>query len=79
MGTADTADMDYYKLEIGQGSSPTSWTTFGSTHAQPVRGGLLETLQADAMPAGSYVIRLVVVKKDGNFGTPYQVPVVIGP
>ncbi|NET73901.1 MAG: hypothetical protein F6K62_24070 [Sphaerospermopsis sp. SIO1G2] len=77
IGTADTADMSYYKLEIGSGTNPSSWTTFGSTHSQPVQGGVLESLQASALPPGNYVIRLIVVKGDGNFDTPYQVPVII--
>ncbi|MCA9933249.1 MAG: transglycosylase domain-containing protein, partial [Anaerolineales bacterium] len=75
IGTAQF-DGGYYKLEIGNGRSPTAWTTFGSTHSEPVSNGILEQLQADALPAGDYVIRLVVVGNDGNFvGEPYYVPI----
>ena len=43
---------------------------------EPVSNGILEQLQADALPAGDYVIRLVVVGNDGNFvGEPYYVPI----
>lgn len=71
------ADVQYYKLEIGAGASPTSWITFGTTHSQPVAGGVLETLQAGALSPGDYVIRLIIVRNDGNFPTPYTVPVTV--
>ena len=72
------AEVQYFKLEIGVGSSPSTWTTFGTTHSQPVVNGVLEHLQADALPPGDYVIRLVVVRNDGNYPTPYSVPITIG-
>lgn len=81
MGTAqfDPAQVQYYKLEIGNGRSPTEWTTFGTTHSQPVVDGVLEQLHADALPAGDYVIRLILVGGDGNFvGSPHAVPITIG-
>ncbi len=79
MGTANfsPAEVQYYKLEIGVGASPTSWSTFGSTHSQPVLNGVLETLQADALAPGEYVIRLIIVRNDGNYPTPYSVPIII--
>jgi hypothetical protein len=81
MGTASfsSADVQYYKLEIGSGSSPTEWTTFGTTHSSPVNNGLLEQLHADALAPGAYVIRLVLVRTDGNFSNPYSVPITVGP
>ncbi|MGD2048987.1 MAG: transglycosylase domain-containing protein [Chloroflexota bacterium] len=81
VGTAnfDPAEIQYYKLEIGSGRSPTTWTTFGTTHAQSVVNGVLESLQANALPPGDYVIRLVLVRNDGNFPTPHSVPIIIVP
>ena len=81
MGTAqfDPARVQYYKLELGQGQNPTSWTTFGTTHSQPVVNGQLEQLQANALAPGPYVIRLILVGHDGNFvGPPHQVSIVVG-
>ncbi|MCL4869965.1 MAG: transglycosylase domain-containing protein [Anaerolineae bacterium] len=80
MGTASfsSAEVQYYKLEIGSGSSPTEWTTFGTTHSTPVNNGVLEQLHADALPPGPYVIRLVLVRTDGNFSNPHAVPITIG-
>jgi hypothetical protein len=80
MGTAqfDGGQVQYYKLEIGNGRNPTEWTTFGTTHSQPVVNGVLEQLHADALPTGDYVIRLILVGNDGNFiGTPHSVPITI--
>ena len=81
VGTANfsSADIQYYKLEIGSGSAPTSWTTFGTTHSGPVVNGVLETLYARDLPPGQYVIRLIVVQNDGNFPTPHSVPITIVP
>lgn len=70
-------EVQYYKLEIGSGASPTSWTTFGSTHRNSVTNGLLETLHAYSLPPGDYVIRLVIVRNDGNFPPPSTVPISI--
>jgi hypothetical protein len=81
VGTANfnTADIQYYKLEIGSGASPSSWTTFGSIHSSPVANGVLETLYARDLAPGQYVIRLIVVGNDGNFPSPYSVPITIVP
>lgn len=81
LGTANfnTADIQYYKLEIGSGASPTAWTTFGTTHSSPVANGVLETLYARDLAPGQYVIRLIVVGNDGNFPSPYSVPITIVP
>jgi penicillin-binding protein 1C len=77
MGTAafNPAEVQYYKIEIGAGSSPSSWSTFGTTHTQPVVNGVLETLHAEALAPGEYVIRLIIVRNDGNYPTPYVVPI----
>ncbi len=80
VGTArfDPGEYQYYKVEIGSGRAPESWTTLGTTHTEPVIDGLLEELHAYALPAGPYVLRLVVVRNDGNFPAPYAVPITIG-
>jgi membrane peptidoglycan carboxypeptidase len=80
VGTArfDPAEYQYYKVEIGSGRAPDTWTTLGATHGEPVVDGMLEELHAYALPAGPYVLRLVVVRNDGNFPAPYAVPITIG-
>ncbi|GAB4444550.1 MAG: hypothetical protein Kow00120_14280 [Anaerolineae bacterium] len=78
-GTAQfrTDEVQFYKIEIGQGVSPTQWVTLGETHGQPVVNGVLEYLHADALPTGDWVICLELVKWDGNFPTPSCVPIKI--
>ena len=77
VGTAsfDPADVQYYKVEIGHGLSPSTWTTLGTTHREPVSNGVLEELHADALPPGDYVLRLIIVRNDGNYPAPFTVPI----
>ncbi len=76
-----TADFDpnvvqFYKVELGipNGSGGTDWVTLGETHDTPVVNGTLETLHADALPPGDYLLRLIVVKDSNYVGEPYTVP-----
>jgi penicillin-binding protein 1C len=68
-GTADfdPQQIQFYKLEIGEGQSPQQWVTIGETHTTPVVNGELETLVAAAFEPGVYSLRLVVVQMDGNY------------
>ncbi|HZD11157.1 MAG TPA: transglycosylase domain-containing protein [Candidatus Binatia bacterium] len=79
VGTAnfDRSDVQFYKLEIGAGNNPSQWTTLGETHDAPVLNGVLEVLHAYALAPGPYVIRLVLVRQDGNYPPPETVPIVI--
>lgn len=77
MGTAefDPQKVQFYKLELGMGDlqSP-QWVTLGETSNTPVVNGTLETLHADALPPGDYLLRLIVVRWDGNYvGEPHTV------
>lgn len=75
----NSAEIEYFKVELGAGRQPMEWITLGSTHAGPVVDGTIETLDAPSLPAGDYIVRLVLVKKDGNFlDPPYSVPIRIG-
>lgn len=80
VGTADfdPQQVQFYKVEIGAGEAPQTWTTIGETHRAPVVNGQLETLLADAFEPGTYSLRLVVVTLDGNHvGEPHQITVSI--
>jgi hypothetical protein len=79
IGTAEfnPGQVDYYRVDIGAGTSPTEWLTIGDTHTKTVTHGELEFLHADALAPGPYVLRLVLVKSDGNFLEPYQVPIIV--
>lgn len=75
----DPGIVDYFKVEYGPGREPREWFTLGATHKGPVVNGILEVLDAPSLPPGPCVIRLVLVKRDGNFlGTPHSVPIEIG-
>ncbi len=78
-GTANAADFQYYKIEVGPGSNPRDheWTVVGQLHRSPVTGGVLETFNSGAYPAGTYTLRLVVVDQTGNYPTPCQVTLTV--
>jgi hypothetical protein len=77
-GTATHSEFQYYKIEVGQGSNPREWTVVGQLHRAPVNGGVLETFNANAYPAGTYTLRLVVVDQTGNYPEPCQVTITVG-
>jgi hypothetical protein len=75
-GTAVHEDFKFYKLEYGAGASPVNWSYFDGGES-PVRNGRLGTLNAGALPPGTYAIRVVVVDSTGNFPTPCETVIVI--
>lgn len=76
-GTATHSEFQYYKVEVGQGNNPREWTVVGQLHQAPVNGGVLETFNANAYPAGTYTLRLVVVDQTGNYPEPCRVTVTV--
>ena len=76
-GTANIPDFQYYKVEVGPGTQPKDheWIVVGQLHQAPVSGGVLETLNSDAYPPGTYTLRLVVVDQTGNYPEPCRVTV----
>jgi hypothetical protein len=75
-GTADHEDFKFYKLEYGIGSDPDSWSYFDGGES-PVHDSRLGTLNAGALPTGTYGIRVVVVDTTGNFPPPCKTVIVI--
>jgi hypothetical protein len=75
-GTAVHENFKFYKLEYGIGSNPGSWSYFDGGET-PVQDGRLGTLNAGALPPGSYGIRVVVVDTTGNFPQPCETLIVI--
>ncbi len=78
-GTANAADFQYYKVEVGTGSNPRDgeWTVVGRLHDSPVSGGVLETFNSGAYPSGTYTLRLVVVDQTGNYPEPCRVTITV--
>jgi len=78
-GTANIANFQYYKVEVGPGSNPkdNEWTVVGTLHESPVSGGVLETFNGSTYPAGTYSLRLVVVDQTGNYPEPCRVTITV--
>ncbi|KAA3657771.1 MAG: hypothetical protein DWQ04_27125, partial [Chloroflexi bacterium] len=80
MGTADFDPqvVEFYKIELGiREGDNVNWVTLGDTHNTPVVNGQLEMLHADALPPGSYYLRLIVVKDSNYVGEPHTIEVTI--
>jgi len=78
-GTANIANFQYYKVEVGPGANPKDqeWTVVGQLHQTPVTGGVLETFNSDAYPTGLYTLRLLVVDQTGNYPEPCRVTITV--
>ena len=77
IGTADHGQFQFYKVEYAQGEQPGAWHVINDVHRSPVHGGVLEQLNAGALPNGVYWVRLVVVDQSGNFPPPSSVRIAI--
>ena len=84
VGTADfrPEEVQFYKIELGfprEGEpNEMDWITLGETRNTPVINGQLELLFASSLPPGNYILRLILVRWDGNYvGEPHAVPIVI--
>ncbi|MBS1253092.1 MAG: Penicillin-binding protein 2D [Anaerolineales bacterium] len=80
IGTASFSpnDVSFYKVEFAPARAPLTWVTMGQTHSTPIVDGELEAWYAAGLEPGSYTLRLVLVKPDGNWAPPYEVPVRVG-
>jgi YbbR domain-containing protein len=65
----------YYKFEFRH-EGVSEWS-FLQRFEEPVADGVLGIWDTSNLSAGNYWFRLVVVKKDGNFIEPCQVPVIV--
>jgi hypothetical protein len=80
VGTAsfDPAEVEFYKVELGiPDGADIQWLTIGDTHNTPVVNGPLEYLQAEALPPGTYFLRLIVIRDSNYVGEPHTVQFVI--
>ncbi|NDJ85971.1 MAG: hypothetical protein GYB66_08805 [Chloroflexi bacterium] len=65
-GNARDPDLDYFRLEIGEGSTPSTWRQIGER--QTVGGGdiVLGTWDTNGVPDGLYTLRLTMVRTDAT-------------
>lgn len=76
-GTAAIDRFKFYKVELGIGNNPNTWSFLFSGES-PVHGGLLGQWDTGIVSAGEYTLRLVVVDETGNFPEPCRVTVKVG-
>ncbi len=74
-GTAARSDMQYWKVEY-RSDTGTTYTALNSSD-KAVTDGILARWSTKTVPNGIYFVRLVIVQKDGNFGTPCEIRVTI--
>ena len=72
-GTASDPQFGYYKFEFRKAGDE-NWR-FLVRFDRPVVNGVLMQWHLDTVPSGKYEVRLIVVKKDGNFLKPCEVTV----
>jgi hypothetical protein len=77
IGTANISDFQYYKIEVGSGENPTSWSIFSDIHRSRIAGGLLDIWDPSGYPPGVYKLRLIVVDNTGNYPLPCEVRVIV--
>jgi serine/threonine-protein kinase len=75
LGSANIDNFHYYKFEFRH-EEATEWS-FVEQFDEPVMDGHLGVWDTSTLPAGNYWVRLVVVKKDGNYPAPCEVPVTV--
>lgn len=72
---------EYYKVEI-QGGPFAEFVTLGDVNnwrnRSGVTDGVLESIMPNALPAGNYVVRLIVVQNGNWLQDPYAVPFTVG-
>jgi membrane carboxypeptidase/penicillin-binding protein PbpC len=74
-GRADGSDFESYRLDIGQGLDPRSWTQIGEEQRTPVGAGRLGIWDTSGL-SGAAIIRLSVIHQDGTVTTA-AVPVTV--
>ncbi len=77
-GTASAANFQFYKVEYGYGSTPTTWLSIGNgVYVVPVHNNVLAYWDTTLLPAGVYTLRLTLVYRDGNTAPPDLVTVTV--
>jgi membrane carboxypeptidase/penicillin-binding protein PbpC len=67
-GNAAGPGFDFYRLQVGKGLNPQTWTQIGTDTDQPVRDGELGDWDTDGL-SGLYALRLLVIRTDQRVDT----------
>jgi len=68
-GAASDENFKSFRLQYGEGNSPTEWKRFEAVRFEPVLNGHLGSVYTYGLNNGIYTIQLVVEDKAGNIGT----------
>lgn len=66
-GNAKIRDFQFYRLEYGEGLTPSGWVQIGPVHYNVVDNGLLETWDVSNLNSGLYMLQLSVVQQNNNY------------
>lgn len=78
IGTARLGpEFQFYKVMFASAARPDVWIDMGDVHPDERTDARLETWHTTALPDGTYYLRLMVVKKDGNHKETESIPVQI--
>jgi hypothetical protein len=75
-GEANILNFGQYKFEISGPSTNGSWVVVG-TYREAIPAGLLGVWDSTSLIPGDYTFRLVVMREDGTYLTPCEVPISI--
>jgi hypothetical protein len=67
VGSARLPEFEFYKLQYASSATPDLWIDIGDVQRQERTNASLGIWHTSALPDGAYYLRLVVVKKDGNY------------
>lgn len=75
-GEANILNFGQYKFEINGPSTEGAWAVVG-TYREAIPGGLLGVWDSTSLMPGQYTFRLVVLRDDGTYLTPCEVPITV--
>jgi hypothetical protein len=68
-GSANGAQFNNYRLQVGQGLNPSSWQDLSQQSNAPVSNGVLGKWPTNDFSDGLYALRLTVIEKDQTIKT----------
>jgi RHS repeat-associated protein len=69
LGTAFDTNLDYYRLEYGEGDAPQEWLKIDEDKTSSIVDGELGTWETASIPDGTYTLRLTVRDKASHIKT----------
>jgi hypothetical protein len=76
-GEANILNQAQYKFELRGATTGNIWVVVGTFPGAPVPQGYLGSWDSTSLIPGNYTLRLIVMRDDGSFPTPCEVPIVV--